>query len=86
VEQGIVAGCRHWPPSRSNPRPPYARLTMPVLMINGDRDLSTPLEWAREQAARTPNGKLVVIEGSGHSIQGRNAEGDRAVAEFLTAG
>ncbi|MBG0563787.1 alpha/beta hydrolase [Actinoplanes aureus] len=86
VEQGIVQGCRHWPVSRPNPRPPYDRLTMPVLLINGDRDLSTPVEWAREQAARTPHGRLVVIKGMGHSIQGRNAEGDRAVQQFLGSG
>ncbi|WP_328475966.1 alpha/beta hydrolase [Actinoplanes sp. NBC_00393] len=83
VEQGIIQGCRHWPVSRPNPRPPHARLTMPVLLINGDRDLSTPVEWAREQAARTPRGRLVVIAGMGHSIQGRNAEGDRTVEGFL---
>jgi pimeloyl-ACP methyl ester carboxylesterase len=80
---GIIQGCRHWPPSRPNPRPPHARLTMPVLLLNGDRDLSTPVEWAREQAARTPRGTLVVIPGMGHSIQGRNPEGDRAVRTFL---
>jgi pimeloyl-ACP methyl ester carboxylesterase len=83
VGQGIIQGCRHWPGSRPNPRPPYSRLTMPVLLINGDRDLSTPVEWAREQAARTPHGRLVVIAGMGHSIQGRNAGGDRAVSAFL---
>jgi pimeloyl-ACP methyl ester carboxylesterase len=82
-EQGIIQGCRHWPPSRPTPQPPHSRLTMPVLLINGDRDLSTPVEWAREQAARTPYGRLVVIAGMGHSIQGRNAEGDRAVEDFL---
>jgi pimeloyl-ACP methyl ester carboxylesterase len=82
--QGIIQGCRHWPPSRPNPRPPYSRLTMPVLLINGDRDLSTPVEWAREQTARTSHGRLVVISGMGHSIQGRNAEGDRVVSGFLT--
>lgn len=84
IEQGIIQGCRHWPPSRPNPRPPHSQLTMPVLLVNGDRDLSTPVEWAREQAARTPHGRLVVIAGMGHSIQGRNAEGDRAVEAFLT--
>jgi pimeloyl-ACP methyl ester carboxylesterase len=83
VGQGFIQGCRYWPPARSNPRPPYSRLTMPVLLINGDRDLSTPLEWAREQAARTPRGTLVVIPGMGHSIQGRNVEGDAAVSSFL---
>jgi pimeloyl-ACP methyl ester carboxylesterase len=83
IGQGFIQSCRHWPPSRPNPRPPFSRLTMPVLLINGDRDLSTPLEWARVQAARTPRGTLVVIPGMGHSIQGRNAEGDAAVSDFL---
>jgi pimeloyl-ACP methyl ester carboxylesterase len=83
VAQGFVSGCRYWPPSRPNPDPPRSRLTMPVLLLNGDRDLSTPLEWAEDQAAVTPHGQLVVIEGMGHSIQGRNAEGDAAVREFL---
>jgi pimeloyl-ACP methyl ester carboxylesterase len=83
VGQGFVQGCRYWPPARPNPRPPLSRLTMPVLLINGDRDLSTPLDWAREQAARTPRGTLVVIAGMGHSIQGRNADGDAAVTRFL---
>ncbi|MBX6356531.1 MAG: alpha/beta fold hydrolase, partial [Micromonosporaceae bacterium] len=83
VGQGIIQGCRYWPPARPNVQPKHHRLTMPVLLINGDRDLSTPLEWAREQAARTPRGKLVVIHGMGHSIQGRNPAGDAAVRAFL---
>jgi pimeloyl-ACP methyl ester carboxylesterase len=83
VGHGFIQGCKYWPPSRPNPRPPFSRLTMPVLLINGYRDLSTPLEWAKEQAAQTPRGTLVVIPGMGHSIQGRNAEGDAAVSRFL---
>ncbi|MEU4678462.1 alpha/beta fold hydrolase [Micromonospora sp. NPDC023737] len=83
VGHGVVQGCRHWPPSRANPQPPNPHLTMPVLLINGDRDLSTPLEWAAAQAARTPRGKLVTIPGMGHSIQGRNPVGDQAVRDFL---
>lgn len=83
VGQGFIQSCRHWPPARPNPEPRFSRLTMPVLLINGDRDLSTPLEWAREQAAQTPRGTLVIIRGMGHSIQGRNAEGDAAVSRFL---
>jgi len=83
VGHGIIQGCRHWPPSRPNPRPPHSRLAMPVLLINGDRDLSTPLEWAREQAELTPHGTLVVVAGMGHSMQGRHAEADAAVSRFL---
>jgi pimeloyl-ACP methyl ester carboxylesterase len=83
VGQGIVQGCRHWPPARVNPRPPHRRLAMPVLLLNGDRDLSTPLEWARDAAADIPHGRLVTIPGMGHSVQGRNPAGDQAVREFL---
>jgi pimeloyl-ACP methyl ester carboxylesterase len=81
--QGIVATCESWPPARPNPTPHLSRLTMPVLLLAGDRDLSTPLPWAQEQARQTPRGELVVIPGMGHSIQGRNPAGDAAVTRFL---
>ncbi|MCP2328922.1 pimeloyl-ACP methyl ester carboxylesterase [Hamadaea flava] len=81
--QGLAHNCAAWAVSRPNPSPRLPRLTMPVLLIAGDRDLSTPLPWAREQAARTPRGRLVVIAGMGHSIQGRDAAGDAAVRAFL---
>jgi pimeloyl-ACP methyl ester carboxylesterase len=83
VEQGIVAACRNWPPARPNPAGRHHTLTMPVLLLAGDRDLSTPVQWAIEQAARTPRGQLVVVPGMGHSIQGRNPVGDAAVRQFL---
>lgn len=83
ADHALIHGCKFWPPSRHNPQPKRPRLTMPVLLINGDRDLSTPMEWAIEQAAQTPRGTLVIIPGMGHSIQGRNAEGDAAVSKFL---
>ncbi|MFB9237334.1 alpha/beta hydrolase [Plantactinospora siamensis] len=82
-EQGIAQTCRYWPPVRPAAPSPRRPLTMPVLLINGDRDLSTPLPWAQREAARMPHGQLVVVARMGHSIQGRNADGDRAVREFL---
>ena len=83
VDQGIVQTCAFWPPARPNPQPPFPRLVMPVLLLAGDRDLSTPLAWAQEQARETPRGTLVVVPGMGHSIQGRNPQGDAAVSHFL---
>lgn len=83
VEQGIVQTCAAWPPARPNSDPRLSRLIMPVLLLAGDRDLSTPLAWAQEQARETPHGELVVVAGMGHSIQGRNADGDAAVSRFL---
>jgi pimeloyl-ACP methyl ester carboxylesterase len=81
--QGLAHNCAGWAASRPNPPPRLSQLPMPVLLIVGDRDLSTPLPWAQEQATRTPRGRLVVIAGMGHSIQGRNADGDAAVRSFL---
>jgi pimeloyl-ACP methyl ester carboxylesterase len=53
--------------------------------VNGDHDLSTPLEWAREELRLTTRAKLVVIPGAGHSTQSRASTdvGRRAVARFL---
>jgi pimeloyl-ACP methyl ester carboxylesterase len=56
---------------------------MPVLLLAGERDLSTPLAWAQEQAALCDNGKLVVIDGAGHSLQGRFPAATNAVRDFL---
>jgi pimeloyl-ACP methyl ester carboxylesterase len=82
-QQGIVANCQHWPPSRPTPPARFDRLTMPALLLSGDRDLSTPVQWAREQEARMNNGKLVVVRGGGHSLQSRSTEGAHEAVRFL---
>jgi pimeloyl-ACP methyl ester carboxylesterase len=58
---------------------------VPILLLNGDRDLSTPLEWAREELRRAPLGRLVVVKGASHSIQNRErgTQGREAVYRFL---
>jgi pimeloyl-ACP methyl ester carboxylesterase len=85
---GIARTCLAWPPTPSPPAPPRnAELPpVPVLLLAGDRDLSTPLAWARQEARLAPHGKLVVVPGAGHSVQSR-ASSDlarRAVEDFLT--
>jgi len=37
--------------------------------VNGDHDLSTPLEWARQELKLAPQGRLVVVPGAGHWIE-----------------
>jgi len=72
---GLAQACLQWPPTAppavhdgdpSRELPP-----VPVLLLAGERDLSTPLAWAREEAAKAPDGRLVIVPGAGHSIQTR---------------
>lgn len=47
-----------------------ARVRCPVLVIHGDRDLVTPVEWGRALAEIT-NGELLELPGVGHLLGGR---------------
>ena len=79
--------CLPWPVTPATPSPaPGSKLpSVPVLILNGDHDLSTPLEWAREEARLAPRGKLVVVRGASHSVQNRErgTAGRAAVQDFL---
>ena len=85
---GFLKTCEWWPPVPSPPRPARTPPAVPALLLAGGRDLSTPLEWARTEAARWPNAKLVVVPESGHSVQVRavGAAARRAVTAFLHPG
>ncbi|TDB87523.1 alpha/beta fold hydrolase [Actinomadura sp. KC216] len=88
VGNGFVQECLTWPWSRHTAEPPRATLPVPVLLVNGDRDLSTPVEWAREALSYAPRGRLVVVKGAAHSIQNRElgTAGREAVTRFLLDG
>jgi pimeloyl-ACP methyl ester carboxylesterase len=86
IGNGLVQTCLRWPPTPAPPPPRSGDLpAVPTLLLAGERDLSTPLPWAREQAAHTPQGRLVVVPGAGHSVQSRapGGAGLRAVQRFL---
>jgi len=85
---GFIQTCLHWPPSPGpspaapSPEAAHAELPrIPVLLLAGGRDLSTPLAGARAQAALAPDGHLFVVPAAGHSVQNR-AAGDPAEAEL----
>ena len=86
---GMARGCLEWP--ATDPPGPAVTSTrlpsVPVLLLAGGHDLSTPLAWAREEAARAPDGRLVVVPAAGHSVQLRaaNAGARRILARFLQA-
>ncbi|RSN22119.1 esterase [Streptomyces sp. WAC 05977] len=82
---GFVRTCLPWPVVPPNPNPGGRLPDVPVLLLNGDHDLSTPMEWAYEEAKAAPRGEVVIVEGAAHSIQNREPgeAGRKAVAEFL---
>jgi pimeloyl-ACP methyl ester carboxylesterase len=84
--QAFIQGCLPWPRMRPGSNPARKLPNVPTLLLNGDRDLSTPVEWARMEAAMAPGGKLVVVPGESHSITSRERGrvGRDALAAFLT--
>jgi pimeloyl-ACP methyl ester carboxylesterase len=68
---GLIRTCLHWPPEPAESRAGQQALLprVPVLLLAGQRDLSTPVAWAREEAAHAPDGHLIVVPGRGHAIQ-----------------
>jgi pimeloyl-ACP methyl ester carboxylesterase len=83
---GELLTCERWPPVPVHIPPSHQDLpNVPVLLLAGDRDLSTPLVWAQSEARHAPNGRLVVVHGAGHSTQLRamNSAGRDALIQFL---
>ncbi|MDY0812709.1 alpha/beta hydrolase [Kitasatospora purpeofusca] len=84
---GSMLVCLHWPREQVPPAPPeHQRLpNVPVLLLGGDRDLSTPYELIYEQAESAHNPQVVIVPGAAHSVQSRaeNPAGRQAVYDFL---
>jgi pimeloyl-ACP methyl ester carboxylesterase len=87
ADDGIMQTCLDWPVTPAMPAAsPKAELpAVPTLILAGDYDLSTPLEWARQEAASAPLAQLVVVRGAAHSIQSREPgdQGRNALYAFL---
>lgn len=89
IGNGLVQGCLAWPatppPDVPDGAPGAPLPPVPVLLLAGERDLSTPLPWARAEAALAPRGRLLEVPGAGHSVQlrARDPAVRRTVARFL---
>jgi pimeloyl-ACP methyl ester carboxylesterase len=89
IGNGLAQGCLAWPATRPPDVPDGASSAelppVPVLLLSGERDLSTPLPWARAEAALAPRGQLLEVPGAGHSVQlrARDPAVRRTVARFL---
>jgi pimeloyl-ACP methyl ester carboxylesterase len=80
---GFIQTCLYWPPTQVPAAAAAARPRLPrvpVLLLAGGHDLSTPLAGVRAEAALAPDGHLFVVPRAGHSVQYR-AAGNPAPAE-----
>lgn len=84
---GILTTCLGWPRTAVTMPPLGALPKVPILLLGGDRDLSTPLEWLHQEAAATPGAQVVVVPDATHGVQTRatSDQGRRAVYDFLTS-
>ena len=81
---GFVRQCLPWPPVPDAPLVRDRDLPdVPTLLLAGTHDLSTPLEWAEQEARRAPGGRLVVVPGAGHGVARQGGKGLTALREFL---
>ena len=84
---GILQTCLGWPQT-AVPIPPLGALPkVPILLLGGERDLSTPLEWMHQEAASAPGAQVVVVPTThrGCSPSTTDDQGRRAVYDFLMA-
>ncbi|MEY9877982.1 pimeloyl-ACP methyl ester carboxylesterase [Streptacidiphilus sp. MAP12-33] len=88
---GSLLTCLAWPREQVPPAPSAHRRipgSIRVLLLGGDRDLSTPLSWLRYEASLVADAKVVVVPGASHSVQthATSDAGRDAVYAFLLAG
>lgn len=83
IGNGIVQTCADWPRTEvaSPPRP--GEISQPTLILAGQYDLSTPVEYARRELRRAPRGKLVVVPKVGHAVAFQRRCSAEALSAFL---
>ena len=86
LENDLLQLCDRWPASPVEPTfGPGPLPDVPVLLLEGEEDLRTPVEGAQRVAAQFPQAKLVVAPDTGHSALGSDASGctERAFGQLL---
>lgn len=89
LSDGILAGIPNlWfaanALTRDNPTQLLSRLTMPVLLLHGSRDLLVTLKMGRQLEENLVNSRFEMIAGAGHNLMfDRAGEFNRLTLEFL---
>lgn len=82
---GIMTMCEYWPRVR-DPQVPASELRIrgvDTLILQGERDLSTPMHWAQLAHDHIPGSRLIVVPDEGHGIQNTVPAVRAVVARFL---
>jgi pimeloyl-ACP methyl ester carboxylesterase len=85
-QSGLPRLCERWAASPAPPDfGPGPLPDVPVLLIEGEDDMRTPVEGAQRVAALFPRAQLVVASATGHSALGSDPSGctARALARFF---
>ena len=86
LDNDLIALCSRWPAAPAAPALGNGPLPdVPVLLLQGEDDLRTPVENAQRTAALFPRASLVVAPATGHSALGSDASGcaERAFDRFF---
>jgi pimeloyl-ACP methyl ester carboxylesterase len=86
IHNDLVALCGSWPTAPADPGfGPGPFPDVPVLLLEGEDDLRTPVENAQRVAAQFPHSTLVVAPATGHSALGADPSGctTRAFVRFF---
>ncbi|MCW3014597.1 MAG: alpha/beta hydrolase [Solirubrobacterales bacterium] len=67
---GLPSLCLGYPVAGPPPAPPGALPDVPVLVLDGQSDLRTPLEDAQALGARFPRASVIAVPHTGHSVLG----------------
>jgi hypothetical protein len=83
---GLTLPCSYWPvpPVNPDPKPVHAPSAPPIVVVGTTGDPATPVEWAAGLADELGSGRLVVVDGSGHtSALGGNGCVDEILERYL---
>jgi hypothetical protein len=86
LENDLLQLCDRWPAAPAVPAfGPGPLPDVPVLLLEGEDDLRTPVEGAQRVAGQFPHAQLVVAPDTGHSALGSDRSGctERAFARFF---
>lgn len=76
-----------WSGAKTNFTPRLPEISVPVLIVHGEKDAGVPVRYAERAAALLPNARLEVIPNAGHWTQRDYPEVfNRLMLEFLAEG